>query len=364
MEVDEDLSAVMKLTIRNTAKRSLPAGVLGWDVARDGMTAWAAAMDGVYRVDLGDGKHACIGRHRSYSSSVAWIDGGERILSAGYDGALQWRAAAGAADAAPLREVQAHRFWSWDMALSADRSLVATVTGQYLAGGYKYEPAGASEPTVKVFRVADGSQVHAFAMTPSVQAVAISPDAKHVAAGNLMGDVRVWNLAAGELAAEWNTEAFTSWGVIKSHCYIGGIFAIEFTPDGDHVLLAGMGPMRDPMAGNGKQLWQKFAWREKPAKRVDETHRGDAGEGLMETLAIHPSGKFFVMAGRLRGGQWNTAFFDLETGELLHSLRTDFRATKATFYDEGRKLVIAGLATQGHDNKAFGRYHVFDVEIG
>jgi WD40 repeat protein len=317
-------------------------------------------MDGVYRVDLGSGKHERIGQHRSYASSVAWI-GGEQILSAGYDGTLQWRMANAETDAAPTREVQAHGFWSWDMAVSADRSLVATVTGQYLAGDYKYQPAAATEPTVKVFRVADGGQVHAFSMTPSVQAVAISPDAKHAAAGNLMGDVRVWNLETGELAAEWNTDAFTSWGIIKSHCYIGGIFAIEFTPDGDHVLLAGMGPMRDPMAGNGKQLWQKFAWRDKPAKKLDETHRGDGGEGLMETLAIHPSGKFFVMAGRLRGGQWNTAFFDLNKGELLHSLRTDFRATKAAFYDDGRKLIVAGLATQGHDNKPFGRYHLFDV---
>jgi hypothetical protein len=173
----------------------------------------------------------------------------------------------------------------------------------------------------------------------------------------------VWDLEAGELAAEWNTDAFTSWGVIKSHCYIGGIFAIAFTPDGEHVLLAGMGPMRDPMAGNGRQLWQRFAWRERPAKLVDETHKGDGGEGLMETLAIHPGGQFFVMAGRLRGGQWNTGFFSLADGDLLHSLRTDFRVTKAAFYDDGRKLALAGLSTQQHDNKPFGRYHLFDVDV-
>ena len=351
----------MKLTIKNTAKRNLPAGVLGWDVAPNGQTAYAAAMDGVYRVALADGDHERIGQHRSYASGVAWINDGGEIVSAGYDGAIQWRAANGSESAGPLREVQAHRFWSWDIAVSADRRLIATVTGQYLAGGYKYEPAAADEPTVKVFNAQDGKRLHAFDMRPSVQATAISPDARYVAAGNLMGDVHVWDLSTGQLAAEWNTDAFTSWGIIKSHCYIGGIFAIEFTPDGEHLLLAGMGPMRDPMAGNGRQLWQRFAWRDKPAKLVDETHKTDSGEGLMETLALHPSGKFFVMAGRLRGGQWNTGFFSLETGDMLHSLRTDFRVAKATFYDEGRKLVLAGLATQQHDNKPFGRYHLFDV---
>jgi len=48
---------------------------------------------------------------------------------------------------------------------------------------------------------------------------------------------------------------------------------------------------------------------------------------------------------------------------MLHSLRTDFRVAKAAFYDEGRKLVLAGLSTQQHDNKPFGRYHLFDVRF-
>ena len=33
-----------------------------------------------------------------------------------------------------------------------------------------------------------------------------------------------------------------------------------------------MGSTRDPAAGNGKQLWQRFDWRANPAKKLDETH--------------------------------------------------------------------------------------------
>ena len=41
-----------------------------------------------------------------------------------------------------------------------------------------------------------------------------------------MGEIRVWDLNDGRQLAGWTTDAFTSWGIIKTHCYVGGIFAI------------------------------------------------------------------------------------------------------------------------------------------
>ena len=40
---------------------------------------------------------------------------------------------------------------------------------------------------------------------------------------------------------------------------------------------------------------------------IDQTHKDESGEGLMETLAVHPDVDFFVMGGRLRGGdsEWH-----------------------------------------------------------
>ncbi len=350
----------MKVSVRNIAKHTLPSGILSWDVAPGGDCAFAGTMDGVYRVELNSGKHERIGEHRSYVSGVACIVGGGLLISAGYDGVLKWH---DLAERKVIREVKAHDFWSWDLAVSPDGKLIASATGQYLAGGYEYEPAAEREPSVKLFRADDGSLVQALSMGPPVQAVAISPDSAFVAAANLMGEISVWEIARGKLAARWRTDAFTSWGVIKSHCYIGGIHALRFTSDGQHVIAAGMGPMRDPMAGNGKQLWQRFAWRESPPKKSGEIERRDAGEGLMEALAVHPSGRFFVMAGRLRGGQWNAAFFETDTGKLLHSLRTAYRVTEAIFYADGKRLVLAGLSGQPAGNESFGRWHAYEVEL-
>lgn len=341
----------------------LPMTVLGGDVASDGQRFYAACMDGIYELDLKGGSDVKLDQHQSYVSSLFCVGEG-LLVSAGYDGAIQWF---DRQTRKRVRRVQAHQFWSWQMALSRDKKKVASVTGQYLAGDYEYKPAAETEPSIRVYDVEGGKEVASFSHVPSVQAVAFSPDDKLVAAGNLMGEVRVYDIGTGDLKANWTTPDFTSWGIIKSHCYIGGIYDLQFSPNGDSIYLAGMGYMRDPMAGNGRQLWQKFDWRSGSPKKLDETHKGESGEGLMETLAFHPSGKYFVMAGRLRGGSWNAAVFEGSTGTLVQSLKTGFRITHARFSENGKKLYLMGGQGQpkGKNGKSppFGRIVSYQVAI-
>ena len=51
----------------------------------------------------------------------------------------------------------------------------------------------------------------------------------------------------------------------------------------------------------------------------------------METIAVHPSASHFVMGGRLRGGDWNAALFDHQSGERIASLKTGYRVTEAVY---------------------------------
>lgn len=352
-------------TLEKSTDFKLPMGILGASFSEDGKSIVAACMDGVYLADVESKQAEKIGEHTSYASSAAFLPEHNALVSAGYDGAIQWF---DAETKTSLRTINLHEFWSWDMAVSNDQSMIASVTGQYLAGGYKYEPLPEREPSVRLLSADSGEEIHSLEHVPSVQAVAFSDDNKHVAAGNLMGEVRVWNCESGALVANWTTSAFTSWGIIKSHCYLGGIFALKFTPSGDEILLAGMGPMRDPMAGNGKQLWQKWRWNGSEPSLSDQTHDGEAGEGLMETLAIHPSGAAFVMGGRLRGGDWNVAAFDMKTGDRKSILKTGFRVTEAVFNKDGDKLLIVGAQGQPNRNKEgnfgdFGRIEIYEVSM-
>ncbi len=342
---------------------SLPSAVLALDATPDGKTLFAACQDGgVFIVEAEAGKPEWLGRHESYASGVALLPDGKTLVSAGYDGVLQWH---DLTERKTTRKIQAHQFWSWNLDVTSDGSLVASVTGRYEAGGYKYEPAPEREPSIKIFDAKTGELRQQFGHVPPVQAVAFSPDGEFVAAGNLMGEIRVWEIATGTQLSRWTTPDLTSWGIIKSHHYLGGVFAMTFHPAGDELYVCGMGPMRDPMAGNGVQRWQRFAWRE--GKKLDETHEGESGQGLMEALAFHPSRRYFAMAGRLFQGQWNLAFFDTATGRNLHALDAKHRVTDALFTADGSRLLLAKAKQQEKRKNGqwppYGAIEIYSVKV-
>ena len=344
----------------------LPSHVLDLTLGPDNQL-YAACLDGgIYKVStvtkLLSKPYEEIARHDNYASGVNWSAAQKTLISASYDGDLKW---IDPVKQKETRSITAHNFWSWQSRLSPDGKLIATTTGQYLCGGYKYEPAPETEPSVKVFDVATGKLLHSFPHTPPVQSVAFSNNGKLLAAGNLMGAVILWDLSqGGKEIARIKTPDFTGWGIIKGHYYTGGVFALHFAPDDQSIYLAGMGSTRDPAAGNGKQLWQKFTWQDKDGpKKEAEATKGEIGEGLMETLAFHPSGKFFLMAGRIFKGDWNAALFAHESGDRLHHQNVGFRISTSTFTPDGKILYLGGGANQGQPNeeKKWGRIVIYEV---
>ena len=354
----------MKLTL--ALERSLPTGVLGLAFTPDGERAYASCIDGVlYEVEMASGRtEAFEGTHRSYASGCVLLPDGRTVISGGYDGMLLWH---DVATRRCFRRAIAHQFWTWQLALSPDGARVATTTGPYLPGSWKYEPAAESEPSVKVFDTLTGDLVAAFSHTPPVLSCAFSPDGRHLAAANLMGEVRVWDLSAGAGSApvaQWTSPDFTSWGTIKTHHYCGGIYGLAFAPDGSSLLGCGMGPMADPMAGNGKMTWQRWNWSK--GERIDQIKDGQFGSGLMESVDWHPGGTHFVMAGRQAQGTWNAALFSAADGSLVHSLDSKKRITHARFTANGQNLIVSGVTGQGPRKlgvwQPWGRLQTFKVE--
>ncbi len=354
----------MKLTLAHDHK--LPTGALGLAITPDGSRAFAACADGaLYNVDTASGKaEAFEEKHQSYASGCVLLPDGRTVISGGYDGRLLWH---DVQTRRCSRRVQAHTFWNWQLALSPDGRHLATTTGQYLPGGWKYEPAAETEPSVKVFNAVTGELVASFAHTPPVLSCTFSRDGKHLAAANMMGEVRVWEIAADTNAkpvAQWTSPDFTSWGSVKTHHYCGGIYGLAFSPDDASLLCCGMGPMTDPMAGNGKMTWQRWNWRK--GERLDQIKDGERGSGLMETVAWQPDGKLFVMAGRQAQGTWNAALFSAADGSLLHSLDTKKRITHARFTADGQSVILSGVNGQPPRKDgawpSWGRLQVYRVE--
>jgi WD40 repeat protein len=351
----------MKLTKQKDL--SLPTGVLSLAATADASRLYAACMDGaLYECDPATATVTRFAaQHGSFASGCVLLPDDKTLISAGYDGWLLWH---DVESKQCFRRVQAHSFWSWQLARSSDGSQIATVTGQYLVGGEKYEPAKPAEPTVKVFDAPSGDLIHSLNLLPPVLSVAFSPDGKHLAAANMMGDVQVWNLEAGNVAAQFNSPDFTSWGIIKSPHYCGGIYGLAFAPDGKSLLCCGMGPMNDPMAGNGKMTWQRWDWLTSPPQKLSQIADGAGGAGLVETLKVTPDGNF-LMAGRQAQGTWNAALFAAD-GKLVASLDTKSRVTRAVFAPDGRTLYLSAAIGQPKKIKDnwpdYGRIHVISLE--
>jgi WD40 repeat protein len=182
----------------------------------------------------------------------------------------------------------------------------------------------------------------------------------------MMGEVRVWALGAGhgKPVAQWTSPDFTSWGTTKSHHYCGGIYGLAFSPDGASLLGCGMGPMGDPMAGNGKMTWQRWDW--KKGEKLAQIKDGQHGSGLMESVAWHPDGSHFVMSGKQAQGTWNAALFSAADGALVHSVDTKKRITHAIFSGDGKTLVISGAQSQPQPKAgnwpSWGRVQTYRVE--
>jgi WD40 repeat protein len=354
----------MKLVLAHD--HELATGVLGLAVTPEGSQALAACADGgLHLVDLRNGQvNPFERRHASFASGCVLLPDGQTAISGGYDGQLVWH---DVETRRSWRRVSAHQFWNWQLALSPDGRRLATVTGQYLSGSWDYLPADETEPSVKVFDTWSGDRVAAFSHTPPVLSCAFHPDGRHLAAANMMGEVRVWDLRSADrdpLVAQWKSVDFTSWGTIKTHHYCGGIYSLAFSPDGAALLGCGMGPMKDPMAGNGKMTWQRWDWRN--SAPIDRIKEGQQGSGLMECVVWHPDGTHFLMAGRQAQGTWNTALFSAADGGLVDSLDTKSRITHARFTADGHRLVLAGALAQsrkeGGEWPAWGRVRVYRVE--
>ncbi|MDC0201385.1 hypothetical protein OAK04_03220 [Verrucomicrobia bacterium] len=353
----------MKVEIKKKGEIKLPSHCLSIARGSDENLYAACVGGGVYSLDNKGNKNKITG-HDNFVSGVNVSH--DSIVSADYDGIIKWTSIESGKE---QRKIKAHEFWSWQTKVSPDSKMIGSVTGQYLVGGYKYEPFTETEPSIKVYDASSGELIHKFSHVPPVQSLAFSNDSRYLAAGNLMGEVRVWDLSSGKMYTSWNTPSFTGWGIIKGHYYTGGVFSMEFSPDDSSIYLAGMGSTRDPAAGNGKQLWEEFSWKDQgmSPKRERSAIDSQIGQGLMESLSFHPSGAFFVMAGRMFKGNWNIALFDAEKGNILCSQNSGIRCSDIVFSEDGTRFYVGGGKSQGKKKGdgfgSWGRIQEFEINI-
>ena len=239
----------------------------------------------VCEVDLDQPKPEAkdLGRHESYVTGMALA--GTTLVSGGYDGRLIWW---NIESRSKIREVDAHR--------KSIRAVTATPDGNVMA-------SVADDMVCRLWDVESGRLIHELRghaeLTPThlpsmLFACAISPDGRHVATGDKVGHITVWDLESGQKPTELEAPDMYTWDPVQRRHSIGGIRSLAFSPDGTRLAVGGSGKISNIDHLDGKAPVEVFDWQ-----KGERTHQfaSDQFKGLVEYLGFHPQGDWLLAAG-------------------------------------------------------------------
>ncbi len=258
----------------------------------------------VYELDLAEPKVEAreFGRHDSYVTGLALA--GTTLISGSYDGSLKWW---DTHSRSLIRTVAAHQKYVRSVAVTPDERLAVST---------------ADDMVCRVWDVATGRLIHELRgheeRTPThfpsmLFTCAISRDGRHLATGDKVGHVVVWDLATGEKLAALDAPAMYTWDPVQRHHSIGGIRSLAFSPDGAQLAVGGSGKISNIDHLDGKALVEVYDWRQ--AKRT-HVFASDQFKGLVESLRFHPAGTWLLATGGTDKGGF-LSFHDLAAKKVL-----------------------------------------------
>ena len=240
--------------------------------------------------------------HTSYVTGLALL--GDTLVSAAYDGQLLFWSRE---TREQQKAVAAHQKWIRQLVASPDGQRVYTVADDMLC---------------KAWNVGSGEAIATFTghelLTPQgypsmLYAVAVSADGKHLATGDRVGHVAIWDTESFEQIAELETPGMYTWDPKQRRHSTGGIRSLAFSPDGKQLAVGGVGRIDNIDHLDGPARLEIFDWQ--AGQRLHELENSKR-KGLIEKIIWSPAADWILTMGGDHKGF--LTFFDLQSGELLH----------------------------------------------
>jgi WD40 repeat protein len=283
----------------------------------------------VYELDLDQAKPEPkeLGRHDSYVTGLALS--GTTLVSGGYDGRLIWW---NIDSRSRIRDVSAHSKWI--------RRVVATPDGNtFVSVG--------DDMVCRLWDASSGRLIQALRghaeLTPShfasmLYAVAVSPDGRHLATGDKVGHIVIWDLESSRPVATLEAPELYTWDPVQRRHSIGGIRALAFSPDGKQLAAGGSAKISNIDHLDGKALVQVYDWQ-----KGERTHvfASDKFQGLVHDLCFHPHGDWLLAGG---GGDKDgfLLFYNLAAKKALAQEKTPMVIHDLTLNESADTIYAVG----------------------
>ncbi len=269
--------------------------------------------------------------HRGWVQTFAFHPDGKTLISTDSWGQLCARPYADETPAPRWVQEQAHDGWIRSLAVSQDGALIAT---------------GGRDHMVRIWSAGDGKLLHELSGHEyDVYSVAIHPDGKSAVSGDLMGNLKHWDLTTGKQAREVCLEMMHFYERIQD---VTGLRILQFRDNGETLLCAGSDPTKAGRAF-GIPTIRLLDW--KTLKPTKEIHLGPEKDGYVFDLHWHQDGYFMMVtsgppgAGRfiLLKPDEEKPFFDCTKLYNTHSLAP---------HPDGRRVVVIATNRQSQGNGA------------
>ena len=264
-----------------------------------------------------------LANHGRYVTCVRLVD--DIVVSGGYDGRLIWW---DRSEGRVIRTVAAHDRWIRQLAVAPDGDTLASVGDDmvcrlwHTTGDLQRELRGHTEQTPQHF----GSMLYC---------CAFSADGRHLATGDRVGHVVIWDVESGEQITSLEAPILYTWDGVQRIRSIGGVRALAFSPDGTQLAVGGVGRIDNVDALQGPSRVELFNWQHR--ERVLEF---TGPNGIINKLIWQPEGQWLCGLGG--GASGIVLFYDTVRRAMVHQGTAPMHVHDAAFSDDCATLYAVG----------------------
>jgi WD40 repeat protein len=275
----------------------------------------------VQRFALGDGARTPLAAHDSWVRSIAFTKDGAQTITGGYDGRLVWWPTADEKPA-PVRTVEAHHGWIRSMVVSPDGALLATAGNDLM---------------VRLWNLADGALVREFpGHERPVYSVAFHPGGEFLVSGDLVGVVKQWRAATGELVRAFDGKALHTYEGGQQVDF-GGVRALAVSPDAKYLAAGGLYQASNPLGAVHQPLVLLWEWE---SQTLVQSHvaEGIAGGVIWRTVFLADQ----TLMGASGGSSGGFLFFwKPDAAKDFHRFGLPALARDMDLHPDGLRVVTA-----------------------